>query len=176
VSSLFEDRRLLHVGQEGEQIAASFFAWTGWGTPEDVRADPFWQRQEVDYRLHLKAGDVTTVEVKSDQHIGRSGNVLFELLRIHHTSEATPAYLGWSVFSAARWLLVWCPPTGRLYLIAMRELRRGFQAYTLATRPNARLSVVSTDTARTTINVLVPLGYVNHQVYCRIGEGWVKER
>lgn len=172
-SSLFEDGKLLIVGQDAEDIVRDFFNSTPQITEtEDLRAIPEWQQKEVDYRIHSSVSTLL-VEVKSDQHIGKSRNALFELLRLHHTAQPEHcAYLGWSVFSEADRIFVWCPTTRELYIFQTPDLRRAMQGYTYEQRKNMRIEIVVTDTKRTTINILIPLDYVSYHVYQKTQKGW----
>lgn len=174
MTSLFADTRLRNVGNDAEAIAEQFMA----AVPNvkrviDVSNVIDWQRREVDRRCELANGAWVNVEIKSDRHIHTSRNFSFELARLHHT--ATPehcAYLGWSVFSEADRLLVWCPPAQRLYSFLTDDVRRGMQRYTQEVRGNMRTAIVTTDDKRTTINILVPLSYIPHNVYARAETAW----
>lgn len=144
----------------------------GVGEIQDVRDDPMWQRKDVDFIVRFAFGEEVKVEAKGDRHIHK-GNVLFEPFRIHHT--ASPEHcgcLGWSVFSEAERVLVWCEPVSRLYFFEMDALRRGMQRYTHEARPNINSRWISTDTERTTFNIYIPLRYVPHRVYEFVGGLW----
>ncbi len=171
MTSLFGDGRLMGIGKEGEAVAFAFMSNLSHAGIEDVRADPVWQARDVDYRFTRMDGSTINVEVKSDRHIATTGNVLFELLRIHHSAERC-AYLGWSVFSWADRLLVWCPPAERLYLFEVLALREAMQTYTQEARQSMKLRVIATDTQRTTISVLVPLALVPHRAYAHSYGAW----
>lgn len=171
---LFENPELKPKGDYAEVVVCEFLRrCPGVAQVEDVRDDPAWQQQDVDYRVTLTSGTARGVEVKSDQHIARSGNVLFELARLHHTARPERcAHLGWSVFSAADWLLVYCPPARALYWFSFAALRGGMQAYMKDSRDKARLALIATDSQRTTLNILIPLAYVPHAVYAQTPAGW----
>ena len=172
-SSLFEDSNLLLVGQDAESIVMDFLnSFKQITKKDDLRLDKEWQEKDVDYRIETANGEML-IEVKSDQHIGKSGNVLFELIRLHHTAKSEHcAYIGWSVFSAADRIFVWCPPTRKLYIFKTPDLRRAMQGYTYEQRKSMRIEIVVTDTKRTTINILVPLAYVSYHVYQKNAKGW----
>lgn len=177
-AALFSDRQLQVIGEQGEQVVREFFASLMPGVQlEDVRSVPEWQHQDVDYRARTTHGATLNIEVKSDRHIAQTQNVLFELMRIHHAADPKRcAYLGWSVFSAADRLVVFCPPSYQIFLFQTEKLRRGMQAYTREKRADMNLKIVTSDESRTTINVLVPLRYVPHQVF-RLSFGrWLSER
>jgi hypothetical protein len=111
----------------------------------------------VDCSVALCDGRVTLAEIKSDAHLGVSGNVLFEVLRINHTAPHDRAVtLGWSARTPAHWLLFYAPSVGKLYRWRMEDYRNGLQLYTGAERSKARVSFVSTDKIKSTLNILVP--------------------
>lgn len=163
---------MMREGSDGEARAYDFLSRLSHAHIEDVRSDSFWQQRDVDYLFTRMDDSVLTVEVKSDRHIAQSGNVLFELARLHHTSRDVCAYLGWSVFTEADRLLVWCPPAERLYVFVVSELRSAMQRYTQKTRQLMKLNIVSTDTLRTTINILIPLTEVPHRVFACVNNRW----
>lgn len=172
MSSQFDDPRLMEIGDAAEAVAVAFLrALPHVRQVRDVTRDATWQAREIDLRVEDARGAWHGIEVKSDRHIARTGNVLFELVRVHHSAPVC-AYLGWGVFSQAAWLFVWCPPAERLYTFNVTALREAFQRHTAAERSKLRLSVVPTDARRTTINVLVPLALVPHTAYVRVGAGW----
>lgn len=161
---------LMNAGKQGESAALSFLLQSSGARIEDVRNHPEWQRQDVDFLLHY-TDRVASVEVKSDRYISRSGNVLFEIARAHHTANPC-AYVGWSVFSAAQHLIVFSPPDGLIYHFRFSDLRAAFQAYVLDSGGKTRVSVVPTDDLRTTFNVLIPLTYCAHNVYTCTAGAW----
>src|SRR6516164_6757378 len=82
----------MDAGREAEEIVISHFENSS-GVLQyiDVRNDPLFQDREIDFTFLLKR-DLPwkglppefphSVEVKSDQHVGDTGNWLFELQRI----------------------------------------------------------------------------------------------
>lgn len=168
MSKLFGDGRLRIVGEQGEEVAKRFLDQWYQGV-KDVRSDPYWQQRDVDFIVdqHLK------IEVKTDNHIGNSGNFNFEVLRIQHFSEPC-AYLGWSVFSEATHFIVYCPPTEQIFTCKAEDAREGMQRYTVDTAGKIRLTSIASDSERTTINVLVPMRYIPHSVYINPDGYWHK--
>lgn len=168
---------LMQIGNEGESVVQDFFAYVLRGVQlDDVRRDPAWQEKDVDFRAHFSTG-VLNIEVKSDRWIDRSENVLFELCRIHHTAQPKYcAYLGWSVFSAADRVLVWCAPSSRLFVFEADQMRAGMQRYTQKARKDMNLAIVDTDEQRTTINILVPLDFIRHKSYRRTNGIWTLDK
>jgi hypothetical protein len=124
---------------------------------DDLRDLRPMQKADCDCTVHLMNGQVHLAEIKSDKHLGVSGNVLFEVLRINHTCEPQHALtLGWSGRSPAQYLLYYSPTLRKLYMTSFSALQRAFQAYTQRVREGMRISVVKTDSIKTTVNVLLP--------------------
>lgn len=127
---------------------------------EDLRDVPKWQQDDVDCRYVVQSGTEYFAEFKSDSHLGRSDNVLFEALRINHTAAPENAgTLGWSFRSAAQWLYYYAPTTEQVYRVWMDDLRRVMQQYTSEARKTVRVDWVSTDSIKSTVNILVPRRY-----------------
>lgn len=162
----------LREGGTAEALAESFLrTHTSITQVKDVRSDPAWQRQDVDYLAWLATGVMLKVEVKSDAHIARSGNLLFELSHIHFSGNPV-VRPGWSVFSAANWLLVWCPASAQLYSFTSDSLRQAVRRYIQRAKADTRVAVVTTDRGWATVNVLVPTFYVEHRKYMRVNGLW----
>ena len=126
---------------------------------------------DVDLSLSLMDGRIALAEVKSDRHLGRSGNLLFEILRINHTAPHGKAVtLGWSARSPANWLLYFSPAKHAIYQITFDSFREGFQKYTEACRAGTEIRVdwTNTDKIKSTINVLVPEKYFTGIVIHRL--------
>lgn len=172
-TSLFQNGGLKRLGDEGERVIEAFLRrYPGVTDVKNVTEDREWQQKDVDFLAFLGARSLK-IEAKSDRHIARNKNVLFELARIHHTSPETCAYLGWSVFSAADFLLVYNPPTRCIYQFRMPDLRSGMQQFTLATRRTLTLRLVESDSTRSTLNVYIPLSYVPHRRFQpKAGGAW----
>lgn len=173
-ASLFGNGELLQIGKAAERMAESWFAsqclhWI------DVSNHANYQRREIDFlATDYRTGHERTYEVKSDQHIHRSGNFLFEPVRIHHTAARNCAYLGWSVFTEADYILVWSPPAQCLYVVEASAARQGFQRYTAARRASTRITWITSDAARSTLNVLIPLRYIPHEIHIYHAGRWQK--
>lgn len=172
MSSLFNNGALLPVGKQGEEAAYRFLnSMSNVTHVEDVRDIEAWQKQDVDYRITLQDKSVKRVEVKTDTRIEQTGNVLFELTRIHHTA-TTCAYVGWSVFSQADFMLIYAPDTRAFRLFRFMDFRRVMQAYTRQKRDKTRVVWITSDDTRSTLNLLIPLVAVPHQHYVARGDGW----
>lgn len=124
---------------------------------EDTRNLRVLQEADVDCIVHLMDGQLFLAEIKSDRHLGVSGNVLFELLRINHTCREDRALvLGWTFRSPAKWLLYYSPTRKSIYMARFADLRAVFQRYSREVRKGLRLDIVPTDSLKSTVNALVP--------------------
>ena len=175
-TSLFEDRTLFEKGLAAEDVALDFLNSRPAITQiDDVRNVQEWQQKEVDFRITIAQREKMLIEVKSDKWLGKSGNVLFEYGRIHHTAKPEHcARLGWSVFSKADAFLIWSTHAEALHIFDSGDFRRAMQNYVGDFRGQIRTCVVPTDSRRTTINILVPIIYMPYKVYVKNGKGWVK--
>lgn len=127
---------------------------------EDTRDLRVLREADVDCVMHLMDGRIHLAEIKSDRHLGITGNVLFEVLRVNHTAPADRACtLGWTARSPARWLMYYAPAQQRMYVGEFAALRKAFQAYTQEIRQAVRLDWVNTDSIKSTLNVLIPWNY-----------------
>ena len=166
---------MMVVGVSGEEVVKDFLtSHSKVKQPiEDLREDKDWQDKEVDFRIEYHNGEKRLIEVKSDRHIGKSHNVLFEVFRVNHKAAAENCVrLGWSVFSAADRFFVWCAPTQELYIFNSNNLRRAMQGYTFEKRKSTRLDWVDTDNARSTITILIPIAYVSYMLWKREDSAW----
>ena len=112
---------------------------------------------DVDCAVKLRDGRVRLAEIKSDKHLGVSGNVLFEVLRINHTCMSEKAcVLGWSARSPATYFLYYAPEVKAIYVCRPDDLRSAFQNYTKNARKKTALCWVDTDRIKSTLNVLIP--------------------
>jgi hypothetical protein len=99
-------------------------------------------------------------EIKTDNHLGKSGNVLFEVLRINHTCD--PEYsltLGWSGRTPANYIIYYAPSINKIYTFKTSNLRKAMQRYTRESRKQTNINIVETDNIKTTINILLPISY-----------------
>jgi hypothetical protein len=148
-------------GAEAERICLAWLlSLPNVASVEDLRTDPAMRAADVDYRVKFRSGAVSLVEVKSDSHLGKTSNVLFEALLVNHT--ATPQHcetLGWSAATGADWVLYYAPSSGTIYCCKVADLQRVFQEYTKEVRKDTRVAWVDTDESRSTINVLIPWQY-----------------
>jgi hypothetical protein len=140
---------------------------------EDLTGLRQMREADVDCSVALMDGRVTLAEIKSDAHLGVSGNVLFEVLRINHTAPHDRAVtLGWSARSPAHWLLFYAPAVGKIYRWSMEDYRNGLQLYAGAERARARMSFVATDKIKSTVNILVPEEWMKPVTVYSLGGTW----
>lgn len=167
----FNYREKQAEGATAEDIAARFLtAHKAVARVEDVRAVKAWQQRDVDYRAHLTDGKVLNVEVKSDKWIGTTGNVLVEVCNVHFTGERGRAVrAGWTFFSAAHWLLLWCPTNERMYSLTMQALHAGLRR---SAQDKTQLAASVTEGRWMTVSALIPLHHVRHHEYGLRGESF----
>lgn len=124
---------------------------------DDLRDLRPMQKADVDAILYTRDGLVALVEIKSDYHLGASGNILFEVLRINHTAPSDfCCALGWSARSPAKWLAIYAPQTECVWLASFEDYRDCFQTYTKNQRDKTRVIWVNTDSIKSTLNILIP--------------------
>lgn len=148
----------MDVGRQAEEIVLSFLrARESVQCVDDFRDVESYQQREIDCVIYWKKGGKNHAEIKSDYHLGKSGNVLFEILRINHTAP-TPACstLGWSIRSEATLLFYYAPQESAIYRCTMDDFRRAYQRYTEHMRDRVRTTWVNTDAVKSTLNVLIP--------------------
>lgn len=118
------------------------------------------QMADIDCAIKTISGHVILAEIKTDTYLGRTGNILFEVLRINHT--CNPEYsmgLGWAARTPAKYIFYYAPAINKVYKFKTDNLRLGMQRYTKDKRKAIRLDIVETDNIKTTINILIPLEY-----------------
>ena len=127
---------------------------------EDLRSLRPMREADVDISICLYDGRVALAEIKSDYHLGKTENVLFEVLRINHTCGHDHAVtLGWSARSPAKWVLFYAPQVNSIYTLSFSEYRKAAQAFTKDCEPTKHLITTRTDEIKTTINLLIPQRY-----------------
>jgi hypothetical protein len=133
---------------------------------DDLSLLKIMQEADVDCMIKTADGLVILAEIKSDRWIGKTGNILFEVLRINHTT--TPDHcvtLGWSARTPAKYLIFYNPDISKVFVIALDELRKGMQRYTGKFRKGTNISFVETDNIKSTVNILVPQEYVKFATF-----------
>lgn len=168
---MFDSPGLYQTGLKTEMLVRRFLESLDFVQAiEDVRDNPDYQRREIDYVVSTPRGTLA-FEVKHDRHLGRSGNVLFELCRIHHTAQK-PAYLGWSVFSEADYFAIWGMQVERLYVFQARRFKASVQRYVATNRPRIQYTTIVSDPLRTTVCLLVPLTAISGYSIWQDNSGW----
>lgn len=128
---------------------------------EDLRDDPKWRSQDVDFLVCTTSGQEYHIEVKSDWHLGVSGNVLFELSRIYNDNVVN----GWTGKTPAQYILYYAPQISELWTIKTNDLRIAISAYLQDVGQKANIRIVLTDESKTTVNVLIPETYFERKIY-----------
>jgi len=104
------------IGEEkGFSLIRCFF-----GRLKDLRKDKEFRKKDIDCKFILD-GREQFVEIKYDEHIGRTNNFLFETHRIYQ--KGNTVYNGWFNRSKADWLMFWAPNQKRIYMFDFAELR-----------------------------------------------------
>lgn len=116
------------------------------------------QIADADALLCLRDGETPLAEIKTDSWLGRTPNVLVEVLRINHIALPEHAVnLGWTGRTVARWIMYVAISTGYVYQFSTARLRQRFQNYTGRMRQNTQFAFIPTDKTKSTIAVLMPL-------------------
>ena len=151
----------MKVAREAEEIVMEFLKHSPNVIDiEDWRELRAVHEADVDCAIKTADGIVTLAEIKSDVHLGISGNVLFEILRINHTCIPERACtLGWSGRSPATFFIYYAPSVGKIYVCRANALRKAFQEYTHRVRDGVKTIWVNTDQIKSTLNVLIPWDY-----------------
>ena len=146
------------IGKQGEKIVMEWLK----SRPNVLGVTDFRDIREVheadiDVGVRLYTGQICLAEIKTDTYLGKSGNILNEVLRINHYSKSQYAgYLGWTLRSPAQWLLYYAPnsrpPT--IYKAAFSDIRLVLQRFTKDN--DVPFQTIRTDTGKTTYNVLIP--------------------
>lgn len=158
------------AGRKAEELIISWLRERPWVINlDDLREDRVMRQADVDVSLQIMDGRNPLAEIKSDYHLGVSGNVLFEVLRLNHTAPPEKAcVLGWSARSPATWLLMYAPQKHRIYHWRFEDYRRAKQLYVSEVRKKTRFDIVPTDNIKTTVNILIPWKYC--EATCTIHE------
>lgn len=128
--------------------------------------------QEIDVDIAIKTADglVTLAEIKSDAHLGVTGNVLFESIRVNHTCDTDYCItLAWGGRTPAKYILYHAPNVNKIYQFRTDLFRKAMQRYTQRVRNKSYIDVVPTDVIKSTINFLIPIrecagSYVVHDL------------
>lgn len=148
----------MSLGKRGEEVVIEWLK----NRPEVISHDDLrelrpMQKADVDFAIYSVDGRVALLEVKTCRHLGKSGNVLFEVLRINHTCDPVHSLgLGWSGRSPATYIAYYAISVEQIWIASFNDFRKCFQEYTCKARKNIRFDVVPTDRIKTTVNILIP--------------------
>lgn len=137
----------------------------------DYRDHRLMQKYDVDIGVDLIDGRTILAEIKHDEHLGKSDNVLFETLRLNlNAPPERAAVLGWSARTPAQRLYWYAPAVNSIYECAPYEMRRALQAYLSKCKANnvqPKVVWINTDPGVTTQNILIPMRFCDSlfQVY-----------
>jgi len=125
---------------------------------EDLRDVCEIQHTDMDITVRLRDGTHPLAEIKWDRHLGSTGKVLVEVLRLNHKAPTSVAgVLGWTLRTEARWILYFAPRFGYVYQFQTDALRHCLQCYTDAVRADTEFTWISTDRVKSTLCILLPL-------------------
>lgn len=151
----------MQVGKAGEKIVIDYLRQSpsiigvkDWSEVKEV------QEADIDCAIKTIDGNILLAEIKTDNYLGATGNILFEILRINHTCD--PQYsltLGWSGRTPANYIIYYGPNINQMYVFKTSDLRRAMQKYTAENRKQSKISIVETDNIKTTLNILIPIKY-----------------
>lgn len=152
------DGGYMKIGKEGERIVMQWLE----DNPKVIGVTDFRdvreiQEADVDVGIKLYTGQICLAEIKTDTYLGKSGNIIAEVLRINHRGNPRYAgYLGWSFRSPAEHLLFYAPnrTPKAIYKIPFAEYRSVIQSY--SKQNNLKFIAVRTDSGKTTYNILIP--------------------
>lgn len=156
--------------RKAESAVQSFLTWNENITDvQDVREVKEYQSKDIDFLASYKAGPFgklpLAIEAKADKHLGKTGNVLFEVFRAYLEVKAESLLrTGWSWHSEADCFCMWGTSTRLLYVVPAYELRAGLQRALVAER-ELKTSQVQTDKNTITYLLLIPEKYVVFQVF-----------
>lgn len=153
------------VGKRGEAVVLNWLR----GRPNvaevvDLRTDWHWREVDVDARILWDSGKEDLAEIKTDNHARIGGNVLIEILRLNHRTDALgrAAETGWSLRSPASWLFVYCPAPNCILYARMGRLREWFQTWSYGHLDTMKQKWIRTDCHKSTLIVLVPWAECGH--------------
>lgn len=160
------------LGKAGEEIAIDWLK----NHPQVVDYDDLrelrpMQKADVDCQVFTTDGKVALIEIKTDAHLGSTGNVVFEALRINHTCHPDYAVtLGWSARSPATFILYVAIKVNEIWIARFDDFRRAVQEYTGEKRKGTRLVYTETDNLKSTVNILLPVDYAGCFKRYQIGD------
>lgn len=159
------------IGKEGEAVVETLLRNDDrvWGF-EDVSEKDEWQGKDVDFLVLYESDDGMlndkTIEVKTDERAGSTGNFFVEAKIVYKHIKSLPEYVkkqirkdnkgaffrkGWAAGSAAEYFIEYVPKHEKLYIILAEDLRR----YIVENNPEKR---TKRDSANKTVHGwLIPI-------------------
>lgn len=122
----------------------------------DFREFKLAQRIDVDCGIESIDGQIVLAEIKSDNYIKETGNLLFEFCRINHYVKNKWFYLGWGWRSPAQNLIIRNPNSGETFIFDFLDLRKFIGEYVGRVGKNIKINITETDKQKTTFNYLIP--------------------
>lgn len=155
---------LKKIGKLAERAIIDWFTSRGY-VVEDVSDDPEHQDQSIDLLIHRDNQWLTSVEVKHSSKVGPSGSFFVELGRIwHHRQPQDLWQTGWSIRSAARWVVYVNLRDRAAYRIRTNQLRSRLQDWVERHQGSLNVHVVASDAEKTTLGVYLPYHWVSQIV------------
>lgn len=160
---LSDDRN--NAGLKGEHAAQNWLAQL-YGAHRVIVADKKLQDVNVDFVVLPSGEETLYIEVKTDRVVERTGNFAFELGRIKHNRPLNQFfYPSWFIASQANALVVYGPVNRLIYVMGMANARRVANEYIREHREKTNWRAVFTDFERTSINLLMPINEVPHDLW-----------
>lgn len=149
------DGILMSKGKANEEVIINWLKSKG-REIIDFREFKLAQRIDVDCGIESKDGQIVLAEIKSDNYIKESGNLLFEFNRINHYVKNKWFYLGWGWRSPAQNLIIRNPKTGEIFIFDFLDLRTFVGKYIGDVGSKLKINITETDKQKTTFNYLIP--------------------
>lgn len=109
------------LGRKGEEAIINYLLAAGYDV-QDVSADPEYWAKDTDI-LATKDGKTTSIEVKNDQHISKTGNAFIE-----NSQDIDGGQAGWFLITKADKLYYRDDINSIAYVIDMDDLREYIEA------------------------------------------------
>lgn len=151
---------------QGKSAEALVQEWL-YGNPDvmsvnDVSEQRHYQDREIDLIITMRNGKEISAEIKSDMHIGKTRNVVFELLRVNQTMNNASAFvLGWGARSEADHIFYCSVTENTIYSFSMADLQSAARSTFGGKDP--KVLTIPTDNIKSTIILLIPLASIKHK-------------
>lgn len=161
------DGELMKIGKSNEEI---IFNWLKKNYKDiiDFRDFRLTQRVDVDCGIETIDRNILLAELKADNHISETGNLLLENNRFNHFIRTDKMfYLGWAWRSPAQKLIIRNPKTHETFVFDFNILRKKVGEYISKIGKKLKVIIVETDKQKTTLNLLIPMYYLKN-IYKKI--------